>query len=290
MAARLRSSGHSLTVADANPSAVSAFLANGGRGANTPAELASRTTIVFCSLPTPAVVETVLVGKNGLIDGGAVKIVVDFSTTGPQLTASLAKTLETRGIALVDAPVSGGVTGAEAGTLSIMTSGPASALDAVDPMLRMLGKNIFRLGDAPGLGQQMKLVNNMLLAANAVASFEAMVVGVKGGLDATRMLEVLNASSGRSFVTTDKLSQCVLNGSFPMRFATELLHKDVRLGVEEAERVGAPLWMMYAVKHFLTNAMADGAGTTDYCELIRRFEHWAGVEVRATSAAPTRIT
>jgi 3-hydroxyisobutyrate dehydrogenase len=280
MAARVAQSGASVIVQDVDRNAVAKLVEQGALAAASPAEVASSASIVLCSLPTPDIVEAVLFGKDGLVEGDVVKIVVDLSTTGATKIVEFAKRLKQRGIDLVDAPVSGGVDGAAAGTLSLMIAGDANAIEQVDPILRLLGKHIFIMGDAPGLGQKMKLVNNMLVAANAIAAFETLVLGAKAGLDSTRMIDVINASSGRSFITTDKVPQCVLPRTFPPRFATELLYKDVKLGIEEAATVGTRLWMMEAALRLMGQAMAEGDPKADYATLIRYFERRAKVEVK----------
>lgn len=280
MAGRIVQSGAELIVCDVNADAVANLAEQGAIAAETPAHIAEQAAIILCSLPTPAIVETVLFGKNGLVEGGAVKIIVDLSTTGAFKIIEFADRLKQHGICLVDAPVSGGVDGAAAGALSIMVSGNPEAVEQVSPILGLLGKNIFVMGDEPGLGQRMKLVNNMLVAANAVSAFETLVLGTKAGLDPTRMVEVINASSGRSFITTDKVPQCVLPRTFPARFATELLYKDVKLGIEEAAAVGSRLWMMEAAFRLIGQAMAEGDPKADYATLIHYFERRSRVEVK----------
>ena len=279
MAARLVDAGLPVIAFDVDPAALANLAARGASIVNSPAAVAAQAPIVLCSLPQPHIVEQVMIGANGLSSGGAVEIILELSTTGPTKVGQIAQQLRLRGIELVDAPVSGGIGGAETGKLSLMVSGKAEALARAEPILRHLGDRIFFLGDAPGLGQKMKLVNNMLVAANAVAAFEALVMGVKSGLDADTMLEVINASSGRSFITTDKIPQCVLPRSFPRRFATNLLYKDLKLGVEEASLTGSPLWMMEAALNFMAKAMEETDPTADYATLIQYFERRAGVEV-----------
>ena len=285
MAARLVDAGADVLAFDVDDDALAALARRGARAAASPADVAAEAAIILCSLPRPEIVERVVLGENGLA-GGIVEVIVDLSTTGPTKSTEIAGQLRTFGIDLVDAPVSGGVGGAEAGTLTLMVAGDPAACARVDPILRLLGTNIFMIGDEPGLGQKMKLVNNMLCAANAVVAFEALVMGVKGGLDATRMLEVINASSGRSFITTDKVPQCILPRTFPPRFATELLLKDMKLGVAEAHAVGAPLWMMESALRFIAEAIGEGDPKADYASLIRYFERRAGVEVAGCGQEP----
>jgi 3-hydroxyisobutyrate dehydrogenase len=279
MAARLVDAGLQVVAFDIDSAALQKLVTRGASAAASPAAVAAQAPIIFCSLPQPHIVEQIMIGDGGLSGGTAVEIIVDLSTTGPTKVIQIAAHLRPHGIELVDAPVSGGIGGAEAGKISIMVSGSPAALARVQPLLRDMGDRIFVLGEAPGLGQKMKLVNNMLVAANAVAAFEALVMGVKSGLDATLMLDVINASSGRSFITTDKIPQCVLPRTFPQRFATNLLYKDLKLGVEEASLIGAPLWMMEAAQRFMAQAMEETDPTADYASLIKYFERRAGVEV-----------
>jgi 3-hydroxyisobutyrate dehydrogenase len=271
MAARLVDAGLQVVAFDIDSAALQKLVTRGAGAAASPAAVAAQAPIIFCSLPQPHIVEQIMIGDGGLSGGTAVEIIVDLSTTGPTKVIQIAAHLRPHGIGLVDAPVSGGIGGAEAGRISIMVSGSPAALARVQPLLRDMGDRIFVLGEAPGLGQKMKLVNNMLVAANAVAAFEALVMGVKSGLDATLMLDVINASSGRSFITTDKIPQCVLPRTFPQRFATNLLYKDLKLGVEEASLIGAPLWMMEAAQRFMAQAMEETDPTADYASLIKYF-------------------
>jgi 3-hydroxyisobutyrate dehydrogenase len=278
MATRLLAAGHQVLVHDVTPAAVEALAAQGAARAASAAEVANEVETVLVSLPTPSVVEQVLTGPDGLACGAKVRTVVDLSTTGPTVSARAAGVLGERGISLVDAPVSGGTPGAEAGTLAIMASGEAAAFAAVKPLLQAIGSNIFYLGPAPGQGQTMKIVNNMLCAAAAMSAMEALVLGAKAGLEAQTMLDVINVSSGRSFATEVKIPQCIADRSFPLRFSTELLHKDVSLCIQEAERLGVPMWVNQMVRQFLQFGLSQGLGQKDYAEMIKLIEGWAGAE------------
>jgi len=279
MAARLVTAGFDVAVHDIDTSAVAALVQTGASEMDSPRALADNCKVVLCSLPRPEIAERVMVGPGGLAEGKEVKLVIDLSTTGSAATARIASVLAAEEIALVDAPVSGGVRAAEAGTLTMMIAGDEAARAKAEPFLACLGNNRFIIGDEPGLGQKMKLVNNMLCAANAVTTFEALVCGVKQGLDAETMLNVINVSSGRSFISTDKVPQCVLPRTFPPRFATELLLKDLKLGVDEARASEAPLWMMHAALEFISSAMDECGASADYANLIKYFERRANVEV-----------
>jgi 3-hydroxyisobutyrate dehydrogenase len=153
------------------------------------------------------------------------------------------------------------------------------AFNTLEPLLRVLGRNVFYVGERAGMGQSMKLVNNMLAATNAIAAFETLVMGAKAGLDPQVMLDVINVSSGQNFATLQKVPQCVMPRTFPMRFAINLMYKDVRLCVEEAEAAGALLWLGQTVKQVLAFAIAQGDGDKDYATIIRHFERWANTTV-----------
>ena len=276
MSTRLLGAGHSMIVSDINKKAAAPILKLGAEWAESGRDVASRAHIVFLSLPTPAIVEQVVVGNDGLIFGTAVRAVVDLSTTGPSVTARLAAMLAERRIAMIDAPVSGGTIGAEAGSLAVMVSGDRPVFDEIEPTLNVIGANIFYLGATPGQAQLMKIINNTLCAAASLATFEGLVLGAKAGLDAKTMLDVINVSSGRSFATEVKVPQCIINREFPMRFATELLRKDVKLCLDEAERLAVPMWLSQNVLQFLTFAVTQGMGQLDYGNIIKIIEGWSG--------------
>lgn len=272
---RLLAAGHELIVHDRSAAAQDRLVAGGAKPAASAKDLASRVDIVLLCLPLPRIVAEV---AAEVAQGSAVRIVVDLSTTGPSVTKEVEAMLRAHDIALVGAPVSGGTVAAERGTLAVMPAGPSMAYEEVEPLLRVIGKNIFYLGSDPSLGQTLKIINNTLYATSMIASCEALVYGVKAGLDAKTMLDVINVSSGRSFATLERIPQCVLDRSFPVRFTTELLHKDVKMCIDEAEKLGAPMLVSPAARQFLAFAMTQGDGDKDNVYPIRHFEQWAGVQ------------
>ncbi|MBT2305211.1 NAD(P)-dependent oxidoreductase [Variovorax paradoxus] len=278
MAARLVQAGHDTVVHDVRDELRGQFESRGAAWAGSAQEVGDVAEMVAISLPTPRVVEQVLLGDGGLIKGRAVRIVVDTSTTGPEVSRRAAQRLGERGIKLVDAPVSGGMTGAEEGTLSIMASGDRQAFDAVSPLLSSIGRHIFYLGPDAGQGQMMKIINNTMCAVATLASFEGLVLGSRAGIDAQTMLEILNVSSGRSFATEVKIPQCVVQRNFPQRFTTDLLHKDVKLCIDEAQRLGVPMWVSDSARQMLSFAIGQGDGPVDYANIIKRYEAWAKVQ------------
>ena len=286
MAARLLAAGHALVVHDVSEGAVAAIVEKGAKAARSAAEVASHCDVVLLSLPKPDVVEKVLTGPSGVIEGTRAKTIIDTSTTGSQVIVRAAPKLAGKGMTLLDAPVSGGVAGAANGTLTVMVGGDPATFESVRPILEIIGKNVMHMGNKPGLGQSMKLVNNMLTAAGTLAAMEVLVAGTKAGLDPQKMLDVINSSSGRCFGTEVKIPECILPGTFPMRFSTDLLHKDVNLGIEEAEAMGARMWVVKCARDVLTYSKEQGDGALDYAHIIKYFEEWAGgdAKVRAKDA------
>jgi 3-hydroxyisobutyrate dehydrogenase-like beta-hydroxyacid dehydrogenase len=203
-----------------------------------------------------------------------------LSTTGPRIAIEVAKGLEEKGIVAIDSPVSGGPAGAEKGTLAVMVSGPERLKSELLPILDIIGK-VFWVGEAPGLGQTMKLCNNLLSATAITITSEALVMGTKAGLDPAVMLDVINAGSGRNTATADKFPRCVLPRKFDFGFATELLYKDVRLCLEEAERLGVPMIVGNAVRQLVGIAKALKGGDSDITQIVQPVEQWAGVEVKS---------
>jgi len=278
MAARLLDAGHSLVVCDPVEAALAPLVARGAQRAATPREVADRADIVLGSLPTPDVVRSVGLGPDGVLQGQRARRFVDLSTTGPRVAQQVAAAFAEQGRAAIDAPVSGGITGAEKGSLAIMVSGPRDAYEEIAPILSLLGRPFF-CGEKPGQAQVMKLCNNLLAAAALAVSSEAIVMGVKAGLDPSLMCEVINASSGRNSATQDKFPRAVIPRSFDFGFATGLSHKDVRLCVDEAEAMGVPMVVGSAVRQMLAVTSASFGAESDFTNIVRVIEGWAGVEV-----------
>lgn len=285
---RLQAAGFDLTVYDTNPAAVKRLQDKGAKAAASTLELANICDTVLLCLPLPAIVAQVAAGAGGVIEGKAVRLVLDLSTTGPSVTEQVAKALAAKEIEFVGAPVSGGTVAAEKGLLAVMAAGKKAMFEQVKPILDALGKNVFYLGEAPSLGQTVKIINNTLYAASLVASCEALVYGVKAGLDPQTMLDVINASSGRSFATLERIPQCVLNRNFPLRFTTELLHKDVKMCLDEGERLGVPMPVGQTARQFLAFSIGQGRGGEDNASVIKHIEEWAGVQFGAVPSTPAK--
>lgn len=280
MTRRLLEAGYSLTVFDTSEEVLQPLLEKGAQRADSPAAVASAAEVVLASLPTPPVVQAVALGPKGIAEGTKVKIFVDVSTTGSTYAKRVAEGLAAKGITAVDAPVSGGIAGAERGTVAVMVSCDDATFATVKPALEVIGK-VFHVGKRPGQGQTMKLMNNLLSATAMAITSEAVVMGVKAGLDPKQIIDVLNAGSGRNSATQDKFPKCVLPRSFDFGFAIGLLNKDIRLCMEEAEALGVPMVVGSAVRQLLSIATSSEGAEADMTDLVKTVERWAGVRVGA---------
>ena len=279
MAGRLLDAGHSLVVFDTNPAVVKPLTDRGAASASSAEDVASQAEVVFISLPTPPIVQVVSLGDKGILNGSRVKTMIDLSTTGPSVAKVVAQAAGERGVAWADSPVSGGVTGAAKGTLAVMVSCPKPTFEEIEPLLKVFGKT-FYVGDKPGLAQIAKLANNLLAAAALVVSSEAVAMGVKAGLDAKVLIDIINAGSGRNSATQDKFPRSILPRTFDFGFATGLSYKDVRLCVEESESLGVPMVAGSAVRQMLAITQAKYGADSDFTMIAKVVEEWAGVEIK----------
>jgi 3-hydroxyisobutyrate dehydrogenase-like beta-hydroxyacid dehydrogenase len=280
MASRLLDAGYELCIYDVSLEAMKPFADRGAQIAASPAEVASQAEIVLVSLPTPDIVREVALGGNaGIINGSKVRLMIDLSTTGPGVATEVAGKLAERQIGWVDSPVSGGMTGAKAGTLAVMVSCPRKIFGEIEPMMKTFGK-LFFAGEKPGMAQTAKLANNLLAATAMVATSEVMAMGVKAGLDPRVLLDIINASSGRNSATQDKFPRAILPRTFDFGFATGLSYKDVRLCVEEAEAMGVPMVVGGAVREMLAITRARFGADSDFTHIAKVLEEWVGVEIK----------
>jgi len=226
----------------------------------------------------PEIVKTVALGEDGLVKGKGSKIVIDLSTTGSSIAREVASGLSEAGISLVDCPVSGGVGGAENGTLAMMVACARDLFPVVTPILEQLGKPTF-VGEEPGMGQLLKVLNNIISVASLAIASEALVIGAKAGLDPDVMIEVINSGSGRTNATSDKIPKFVLTRNFDFGFAIGLSAKDIRLCLEESEALGVPMVVGAAVKQLVNITKGRLGPEADLTEIIRPIEEWAGITV-----------
>jgi 3-hydroxyisobutyrate dehydrogenase-like beta-hydroxyacid dehydrogenase len=279
MAERLFGPEVRLHVFDPRPEAMAPFVARGATACGSPREVADAAAIVLACLPSGEVSEAAALGPEGVVHGRAIRIHAEMSTIGRPAMERIAAGLAARGIAAIDTPITGGPPGARAGTLALMIAGAAEPVDTLRPFLQRIGKSLFVLGEKPGQGQVMKLVNNLLIAANMVSAFEALSMGAKAGLDPDTMVEVVNAGTGRSFVSSDMMP-AVLSRRFAFGAAISVVDKDVTLGLEEARALGVPMWGIEQAARVWRFASTQGMAKDDISELARLMERWAGAEIR----------
>ena len=277
MAGRLLDAGHTLTIYDRSADAMKPLVDRGARKAASAAEVGNEVETVLVSLPTPDIVKQVVLGA--LATGSKVRNVVDLSTTGPRVAKEIAAGLAQKGKVGVDSPVSGGVSGAQKGTLAVMLAGPADLRPVLEPVLKVFGK-VFYLGSEPGLGQTMKIANNLLSATAMAITTEAVIMGKKAGLDPRLMIDIINSGSGRNTATEDKFPRSILTRKFDFGFASGLMYKDVKLCVEEAEALGTPMWVGSAVRQLWSYTASHMGPDSDFTNIVRCVEEWAGVELK----------
>ena len=275
MVRRLIEAGHTLTVFDTSKDAVAAVTKLGATASSSPFDVANQVETVMASLPTPDIVLKVATEVSG---GSKIKRFVDLSTTGSQMAQRTAELLKAKNIAQVDSPVSGGVGGAEKGTLAVMVSGPKADFEVVKSALGVIGE-VFFIGEKPGSAQTMKLANNFLSATAVVATSEAVVMGVKSGLDPAVMIDVINAGSGLNTASRDKFPRAILPRTFDFGFATGLMVKDVRLCLEEMKALGLSMEVAEAVGRLWEVVIREMGPESDFTSAIKPIEAAAGVVV-----------
>ena len=274
MAANLKRGGHDVMAYDIASERARRFAhTHAAHATDSLAELAAHADIAITMLPTGREVRDALLQAQG----GAFtanlhpnSIVVDMSSADPVGTRSLGADLARRGIRLVDAPVSGGVPGAEHGTLAIMIGGEAAAVAAVKPVLAAMGKNLFEVGGL-GCGHAMKALNNFLAATSSAAGAEAITIGRRFGLDPAVMTDVINASTGRSFTSENLIKQHVLSGTFATGFALGLLAKDVKIAADLARQIDIEAPIGRLISELWSEAREAVGGDKDHS---RAWAHW----------------
>ncbi|MEO8297262.1 MAG: NAD(P)-dependent oxidoreductase [Burkholderiales bacterium] len=282
MALRLLQAGHRVVV-PARSKQAARLIDAGAVGAADAEAIASEADTVLVCLPTPDVVEAV---AEEIARGRSVRRYVDLSTTGPTVAVRVAQRLGERGIQCLDAPVSGGVQGAVAGTLAIMAAGARETFEALAPLLSAMGQNVFHVGPDVGQGQAVKLANNMMSASAMMAAAEGLALCVRAGVDPALALQAINAGSGRSVATERAFPAAVLSGTYQVGFRLALMHKDVRLCLQEARALNVPMWQAATLGQMYDFAMSQGMGEGDVTTMVKMVAQWAHVDFAARAAAP----
>lgn len=267
-----------LVVCDVSAAARSAF-AGRAQLMQSARELGAAADVVFACLPTLQSYQEAVLGADGLMAGGRMRQYIHVGTTGPDLVKQMNAVLSAGGISMLDAPVTGGVPRARSGELTVMASGPRDLFGAVEAMIRCYASAIIYLGETPGLAQTMKLINNVLSAANLAVACEVLLLGVKAGLDPRQMLEVLNSGTGQNSATLTKIPHHLLPRSFDYGGRLEIVLKDLAMFVDQAAQLGLSTPLSDLVEATYRTAIAQEGPDRDITEVIRYMERAAGVEV-----------
>jgi 3-hydroxyisobutyrate dehydrogenase-like beta-hydroxyacid dehydrogenase len=280
MSRHVLEAGFELTVNDVRKEAAQEVLAKGAKWADTPEAVASSCEVVLTSLPMPKTVEEVVYGEHGLMKGWKKgDIFVDMSTNSPAVIQKIAKDAEAKGVSVLDAPVSGGTTGAESKRLTVIVGGKKEVLEKVRSILQSMGDVIVHTGDV-GCGNIAKLVNNMISFTCNEITAEGMVLGAKAGIDVKILREVIRNSTGSNYFVQTGVPQ-IFKGDFEPGFRVNLAIKDIGLALGMAKELGIPTPIGAAVEQRLLEARAAGLGDKGTQSLIVLLEKLTGVQVRA---------
>jgi 3-hydroxyisobutyrate dehydrogenase-like beta-hydroxyacid dehydrogenase len=276
----IRKSNQEITVFDLNPAAVKACTDIGARAVASVAELAAGADVIMTSLPMPKDVEAVALGPGGIAENARQGTVYfDLSTNAPSVVRRIAAQLKSKGITMLDAPVSGGVVGAENATIAIMVGGDKAVFDAHLPLLKSFGANVIHMGEL-GTGSIAKLVNNMVAFCNMAAGAEGLMLGAAAGIDVRKLDMVIRNSSGNSNAYR-MMAERVLAGNFKAAFAMDLAYKDTHLALELADELNVPVPQAAQVHNLMRLARGMGLGSSDTSAMMRVYETTLKREVRA---------
>ena len=278
MATHLAKAGYEMSLYDIDRAALHR-LSEVGTVAASPREVAERSEIVITMLPDGKVVREVALGERGLIEGfqpGA--LLVDTSSSEPWLTKETGAELNKRGVAMVDAAVSGAQWGAQAAELVFMAGGTAHDLERIRPLLDRMGRKVFHLGEL-GAGHAMKCVNNLITAMTLLTTAEGLAIGTRYGLDPAAMVDVMNESTSMSWISRTHFHQRILNRRFDDPFKLELMAKDVGIACELARTAQVPLSVCELGREVWQRAAQDAGPGASISELVRWVEKTAGVEI-----------
>ena len=288
MARNLIKAGFSLTVHNRTRAKVDELVRDGATAAASPAEVAAAADILITMLPNSPDVELVALGPNGIKEGAkAGQLFIDMSTINPIVSRKIAKEMEPLGVAMIDAPVSGGEKGAIDGSLSIMAGGKPEDFERALPVFNALGKTITHMGPL-GAGGFTKLANQIIVAINLTAIGEALVFGTKAGVDPQKMIRALSGGLAGS-KCLDQKSEKILAGDFAPGFKIDLHFKDLNLIQDAARSVGVPIPTAAFVEQLFAALRVRGRGGLDHSSVVTLFEDLAGVQVRRSEKADSSV-
>lgn len=272
MAKNIAKSGYSLTVFDLRGELISAIEREGATSSGSPKEVGEKSDIILTSLPSPEASESVWLGENGVIEGAkSGSIFVELSTVQPELVKKVDIRASEKNVMAIDAGVSGGVKKAEDGTLTIMAGGKKEAFDRVYPILQVIGKRIYHVGDI-GSGMIVKLINNAIAHINVVAFIECIAVGLKAGIDVDTLYEVISEGTGSSTQFETRFKDRIMKGNYQAGMKLDLVYKDSMLMQELACQLGVPVFLTSVSHQVFEMGRAKGFGEMDYGILMKIWE------------------
>lgn len=276
----IRNTNHEVIVFDLSADAVRACTDLGASVGASVADVASRCDVVITSLPIPRVVEEVALGRDGIAaHAKAGTVFIDLSTNSPATAKRVSDFMKAKGIAMLEAPVSGGTPRATDGTIVIMVGGEADTYEQQLPLLKSFSGEVIHVG-AIGMGSTAKLINNMLAFCNAAAAAEALMIGKRSGIDLHKLDSVIRNASGMSAGYASMASK-TLAGDFRPTFALDLAHKDLRLALEMTDELGVPGLIAPQVMNLMRMARGMGLGSSDSSAVVRVYETALGEDIRA---------
>ncbi|MFD1888099.1 2-hydroxy-3-oxopropionate reductase [Paenibacillus wenxiniae] len=280
MVSNLLQAGYEVTVFDINTAAVEKLVSQGARSAATPAEVATQSEIIFTMLPNSSHVQQVVLGEHGVLQGAiSGSIIVDMSSISPVISRDIAVAVQTAGLHMIDAPVSGGEPKAIDGTLAIMVGGDESVFTSILPVLEVMGSQVIRVG-ANGSGATAKLANQIIVNLNIAAMSEALVFAAKAGIDIGKMYEAIRSGLAGSAVLDAKVP-LILERNFVAGGRIDINLKDMTNVMETAHDIGVPLPLSSQLLEIFHALKVDGKAADDHGGIVQYFEKLAGVEVRA---------
>jgi len=288
MARRLLAAGYPVVVYDVAPDGVQLAVTDGAEAAESLAALGERCRTVITMLPDSTIIDAV-VRAQGLGDAMMPgSTLIDMSTAVPARTVTLARWLAEREIGMLDAPVSGGVAGAEHGSLTIMVGGPRPLFERYIPLFEALGKMIHYVGGT-GAGHTIKAINNMVSATTMAVTSEALALAVKAGIEVETALAVINSGTGRSWSSEYKFPTFVLNHAFNSGFSIGLMRKDVDIAIELGQEYAVPLFVAAAAQQLYRFAIGHGLSEQCHTTIATILEEMAGVRLDGTHEAITNL-
>ncbi|MBP1931223.1 NAD(P)-dependent oxidoreductase [Ammoniphilus resinae] len=278
MASHLLKADYEIIVYNRTKEKADELIAKGAVFANSPADVARQSEVVFTMLTADSAVEQVVLGANGILEGANEGlIVVDSSTISPKTSKKLAAELAKKGVEMLDAPVTGSEPQAIEGVLTFMVGGKSEVYEKCAPLFEIMGKASFHMGEN-GAGSYMKLANNTLAAINLLSLSESLIMATKSGIDPELFVKVVSGGGARSGMVDNKTGK-IISRDFRPHFATALMHKDLTLATDLAAELKLPVPVLSLVRQMLQMAISNGFGNEDMCSVIKCYEEWAEIEV-----------